>query len=663
MDDNVAALRLSEERLRLIIQNMPVCMDAFDEQGNLVVWNAECERVTGYSAAELVNNPRAMEILYPDQAYRDRMVQQWLERGNDYRDWEWEITAKDGTKKTIAWSNISGRVPIPGWASWSLGVDVTQRKKVEEQIRVGQRRTRAILETALDCIITTDNQGLILEFNPAAEKAFGYARSQVIGKPIAELIIPPEYREKHHAGMKRYLATGIANVLGRRLELPAMRSDGSIFPAEIYITAIEGEGLRTFTANLRDISDRKRTDEEREALLESERAARADAERANRLKDEFLSTLSHELRTPLNAILGWTQLLRTGRLNEMERTQGLEVIERNVRVQAQIIDDLLDMSRIISGKVRLDVQRIAVSPVIEAAIGTVRPAADAKEIRIHAVLDSEAGAVMGDPNRLQQVVWNLLSNAIKFTPKGGRVQVVLRREESHVMIAVSDTGQGIAPEFMPYVFERFRQGDASTTRTHGGLGLGLAIVKQLVELHGGTVSAESPGAGQGATFTVALPIAIVHAGEGPDRRAASKPAIIFNPQQPVLKGVKVLVVDDELDGLALVRRILEESQATVFTATSTDEGLQAFEEHKPDVVLSDIGMPGQDGYQFIRQIRERGVARGGNVPAAAVTAFARSEDRRRAMLAGYQTHVSKPVEPAELVAVVASLAGRTGNFA
>ena len=399
-------------------------------------------------------------------------------------------------------------------------------------------------------------------------------------------------------------------------------------------------------------------------LFEATRRARLEAENANRLKDEFLATVSHELRTPLNAILGWARLLHLGNLEDESRARAVEIIERNALAQSQLIEDILDVSRIITGKLRLDVTPVEVGQLVADAVETVRPTAEAKGVRLQAVLDTKANLVRGDSHRLQQVLWNLLSNAIKFTPKGGRVMVELSRIDSHVEIAVTDTGKGIRPEFLPYVFDRFRQGDSSTIREHGGLGLGLAIVRHLTDLHGGSASAFSAGEGQGATFTVTLPLAILRERKEPiDRRTRLAPAVegsISIGPDPELKGVRVLVVDDDPDARELLRMVLERTGAELRVAASTNEALTIFKEWMPDVLVSDVGMPGKDGFELIRQVRALPHSEGGSVPAAALTAYATGEDRLKALTSGFQIHVAKPVEPLELIAVVASLAGRTG---
>jgi signal transduction histidine kinase len=414
---------------------------------------------------------------------------------------------------------------------------------------------------------------------------------------------------------------------------------------------------------------RKEAAAELERHLASATEARLQAEAANRLKDEFLATVSHELRTPLNAVLGWVQLLQVSPFDETATRRALATIERNARAQNQLIEDLLDVSRIITGKLRLDVRQVDLLSVIQAAIDVVRPTAENKGVRIQAVLDPLAGPVSGDPGRLQQVAWNVLANAIKFTPRGGRVQIRLERVNSHVEIVVSDTGVGIDPDFKPYVFERFRQADASSSRPYGGLGLGLAIVRHLVDLHGGTVRAESEGIGQGATFVIGLPLTVAHSistgagragtGAGGEDRVhpAAGAALPFTPS-PVLSGLRVLVVDDEPDARALVTAILEHCEASVVTASSVAEALGVLDRETIDVVVSDIEMPGEDGYSFIRKLRARAAEGKSWIPAAALTAYSRAEDRHRAMVEGYQIHIPKPVEPAELVAVVSSLAGR-----
>lgn len=413
-----------------------------------------------------------------------------------------------------------------------------------------------------------------------------------------------------------------------------------------------------------DISDQKDTDRRHEEMLASERSARAEAERAGRIKDEFLATLSHELRTPLNAILGWSQILMRSTKNLPEKvTDGLRTIERNARAQAQIIEDLLDMSAIISGKVRLDLQHVDLATLIREAIDTCRPAADAKGVRLTAALEECTATVIGDPARLHQVMWNLLNNAVKFTPERGGVHVRLKCVDSRVEASVSDTGEGIRPEFLPYVFDRFRQADGSTTRRHGGLGLGLSIVKHLVELHAGSVEVTSMGEGHGSTFIVSLPLTTMHPERLPAPPASPSEGGVDAPvphpdHRAAIAGVKVLVVDDEPDARALVRRLLEDCDAIVSTAASAAEGLAKLQAERPDVLVSDVGMPGSDGYHLLRQVRALTEELGGKTPALALTAYARAEDRMHAMHAGFQVHVSKPVQPAELITMVARLAWR-----
>jgi CheY-like chemotaxis protein/two-component sensor histidine kinase len=392
-----------------------------------------------------------------------------------------------------------------------------------------------------------------------------------------------------------------------------------------------------------------------------EQMARAEAEHANRLKDEFLATVSHELRTPLNAIIGWSHMLRQGRLDERTVTRAIETIERNAQSQAQLVEDILDVSRMITGKLRLNIAAVDVASVINAAIDCVQLAADSKDIQLEVTLDPSARRVNGDESRLQQVVWNLLSNAIKFTPQGGRVSVRLERTGSSAQIRVSDTGEGIQPNILPYIFDRFRQGDGTSTRRHGGLGLGLAIVRHLVELHGGTVHADSAGEGSGATFTVRLPLTpapelakkrrpeleTLRADEEAGGRAASL---------PTLEGVRVLLVDDDPDTLQMLTAMLSAYKAEVHAASSAAEALEALQWHKPDVLVSDLAMPCEDGYTLISKVRALEAASGRHVPAVALTAYIRIEDRTRALSAGFNLFVPKPVEPHELLTAIANLA-------
>jgi signal transduction histidine kinase/CheY-like chemotaxis protein len=416
--------------------------------------------------------------------------------------------------------------------------------------------------------------------------------------------------------------------------------------------------------NARLLEAAKLAAEEREKLLAGERMALAEAERMLEMKDEFLATLSHELRTPLNAILGWSQMLRRGVRTEADMHKGLDTIERNARAQAQLIEDLLDMSRINSGKLRLDIQPLEPGVVIQAAAETVRPAAEAKGIRLEIRVDPDTGWISGDSARLQQVVWNLMSNAIKFTPKGGTVQVLVERVSSHIEISVGDSGVGIDKEFLSHVFERFRQADGSITRRYGGLGLGLSIVRSLVELHGGTVHVTSPGVGFGSTFMVMLPLVAAQSQAlhelRPVARALARTPVSFLGTD--LSGISVLVVDDETDTREMIRQVLADCNAEVFMASSAEEALVLLQEKRPLLLVSDIGMPDVDGYELLRRVRELGPKLGGAIPAIALTAFARPEDRGRALEAGFQAHIAKPMDLTDFVTNIARIVGtRRGN--
>jgi PAS domain S-box-containing protein len=485
---------------------------------------------------------------------------------------------------------------------------------------------------------------------------FGYTAAEAVGRPIT-LIVPPERRHEEEEVLQR-IRQGLAV---DHFETVRVRKDGTRVDISLTVSPMRSTAGEVIGASkiARDISDRRRVEEERRLSLARERAARAEAEAASRAKDEFLAVLSHELRTPLNAVYGWANILKAGEVDEATAARGLDAIVRNANAQVQLIDDLLDVSRIVSGKMRLDVQHVDLASVVRAALDSMSPAAAAKSIRLQTVLDPRAGPIMGDPSRLQQVVWNLLSNAVKFTPKGGQIQIHLRRINSHVELVVSDTGQGIGPDLLPFLFERFRQGDSSTTRQHEGLGLGLALVKYLAELHGGTVSAYSLGSGKGATFTVKLPLTIVQA--APETEPGEHPTAtrrVRALEGPRLDGLRILVVDDDQDSLDLASAILSGAGGVVTTSRSAAEALDLVRHGRPDVLISDIEMPGEDGYALIRKVRALDRSSGGATPAVALTAYGRVEDRLRTISAGYSMHVPKPVQPAELTTIVASLAGR-----
>ena len=520
---------------------------------------------------------------------------------------------------------------------------------------------RATLECATDGIMAVDESGKVTGFNENFLKMWGIPGAVMSAMDHRQLL---ERCCQRFADPRPFLARIediSASPLPEGFDLLEL-ADGTVIERYSRIQFVNERNVGRVWS-FRDVTERKRAEEARKELLESERFARSEAERASRMKDDFLANLSHELRTPLNAIVGWTQVLRRRNKDDGEVRQGLETIERNARVQTQLIEDLLDMSRITSGKVRLDVQPVHPVSFIEAAVEAVRPAADAKSITLEKILDPAAGPISGDPQRLQQVIWNLLSNAIKFTPKDGRVQVLLERVDSHIEINVADTGIGITPAFLAHAFERFQQADSSSERRHGGLGLGLSIVKQLVELHGGTVQVKSIGEGCGTIVAVHLPLTAVH--EKADDRDRIHPqtpkALSSDFKISDLSGIKVLVVDDEADARDLIKRVLSECSAEVLTAATAGDALLILEKDRPHVLVSDIGMPDVDGFELLRRVRALGRARGGSLPAIALTAFARSEDRTRALRAGFLVHVSKPVEPSELVATVAVVAGRTGE--
>ena len=541
----------------------------------------------------------------------------------------------------------------------SLETEVAHRKQTEETLAADRikadgvsRRLTAIIESSDDAIISKDLNGIITSWNPAAERMFGYTAAEAVGKSI-RLIIPVE-RQQEEDKVLKWLRRGERI---DHFDTVRRRKDGTSIEISLTVSPIiDGDGRVVGASKIaRDITDRKRSEAVRERLLAAEQALRAEAERSSRMKDEFLAILSHELRTPLTSMLGWTRVLRARKLDEIATASALEVLERNTRLMAQLIDDLLDMSRIISGKLKIEQEPVDLVTVIEAALESVRPAADAKSLQIATVLDPATGPVWGDALRLQQVLWNLLSNAVKFTPPKGKIEVSLCLENDHARITVTDTGSGIPLEILPRIFDRFRQAEEpSTGRRHGGLGLGLAIAREVVERHGGTIVAESQGPGWGSTFTVTLPMMAEGLLRTPalsvDRYAAS--------EEPVrLDGVRVLVVDDETDTRELLVTVLRDRGADATGATSVCQALEALLALNLNVLISDIGMPDEDGYELIRKVRALGPG-AGQIPAIALTAYARRADRHRALSAGYDLHLAKPVEPTDLARAVANLVER-----
>jgi PAS domain S-box-containing protein len=566
------------------------------------------------------------------------------------------LSTKDGQRRVVEY--VSNLYRTNGHQVIQCNVrDITERKRAEEI----SSHLAAIVETSDDAILSKSLDGIILSWNKGAERIFGYKASEVIGKPI-QILIPPHKVDEEPAILERLKRGEHID----HYETVRVTKDGRTVDISLTISPIKDLNGKTIAASkiARDISERKRSEAEREQLLAYEQIARAEAETANRLKDEFLATVSHELRTPLNAIIGWSHMLRTGRLDQGNIARAIETIERNAKSQAQLVEDILDVSRAITGKLRLDIAPVDVASVINAAIDCVQLAADSKGIRLEVTLDPSARHASGDSNRLQQIVWNLLSNAIKFTPSGGRVEVRLERAGSALQLKVSDTGQGISPNFLPFIFDRFRQADGTSTRHHGGLGLGLAIVRHLVELHGGTVHADSPGEGCGATFTIKLPIPKEDGGKRKAETVSRKDepfaaendlhssTLIPRP----LRGVRVLVVDDDRDTLQMLMIVLSEYGAIVEGASSAAQALEVLQSYKPDVLVSDLAMPGEDGYSLIGKMRSLEVENGKQIPAVALTAYVRVEDRARALSAGFNMFVPKPFESNELITAIANLA-------
>ncbi|WP_169796626.1 PAS domain-containing protein [Chondromyces crocatus] len=644
--------RRLQERFRATFEQAAVGVSLVEPGGRWLHVNQKLVDILGYTPEEL-RGLTYQDLTHPDDMEASLANVARLLSG-EVRSFSMEkrYVRKDG--RTI-WTNIASSLVrgISGEPDHFIKIveDISARKEAEAERALFQ----ALVETSDDLIGFATPEGQTLYLNSAGRRLMGLdSQEEARTKRFSEYLAP----SRDGSSPEEVVATVLRE--GSCAEEVAVRhfKSGEIIPVQQTSIAIRGEGgaLRAIATVARDLREQKRLEAERNRLLVREQQARAAAEEANELKDQFLATVSHELRTPLNAILGWTRMLRTGHLPPERRDRALETVERNARAQTQLIEDLLDISRIMSGKLRIEAHPLDLVTVIEAALETLRPAADAKEIHLDAALGEGPTIILGDAVRLQQVVWNLLSNAIKFTPQGGRVAVQLQRLGDAVDVLVQDSGRGIAQDFLPHVFERFRQAEGSTTRAHGGLGLGLAIVKSLVEQHGGTIRASSEGEGAGATFTVRLPF--VPARQRRQGGPGSLDPEVLHPDDDhprALHGIRVLVVDDEPDARDLLVELLERGGARVISAGSAAEAFELLERVRPDLLVADIAMPGEDGYSLIRKVRALGPAEGGLTRAVALTAYTRSEDEHRALRAGFDRHISKPVDPPRLLTVLADL--------
>jgi PAS domain S-box-containing protein len=641
---------INEAQLRLsaIVTSSEDAIIGTELTGTITAWNPAAERIFGYTATEAIGRPIHMIVPPELQAEEDEVLRR-IGAGETIDHYETVRVRKDGQRVDVSLTVSAIKTPdgrIIGASK--IARDLSRTRRIQRDALL----LATIVESTDDAIVSKDLNGIVTSWNPAAERMFGFSASEMIGQSI-RCIIPDERQQEEDLALSKIRR-------GERVdhyETIRRRKDGTFIPVSLTVSPIRSQDGSVIGASkiARDITNRKRAEEERQHLL---RIARE----SGRMKDEFLATLSHELRTPLNAIVGYIRMLRAGLLTGEKQSRALDIVGRNITSLTQMVEDVLDVSRIISGKVRLDLQSVELPAVIEAAVHTMRPAADAKSVRLESMVDPRTPAVSGDPERLQQILWNLLSNAVKFTDRGGRVQVRLERVRSHVDIAVSDTGAGIPEEFLPHVFERFRQADAGTSRAHSGLGLGLAITRHLVELHGGRISVSSGGPGKGSTFRIELPVRIMHqearVGEPEHARPEEAGAPIGVPQ---LVGIRILAVDDDRDTLALVREILETTGATVVTADSAEQALESLDRSRPDVLLADLAMPQMNGYQLIDRVRRSERADIRQIPAAAFTAYARSEDRTKALRSGFHMHLAKPIDPGELMAAMAALAKRSNE--
>jgi PAS domain S-box-containing protein len=676
--------------LAAIVESSDDAIVSKNLEGIITSWNRGAERMFGYTAADAVG--RSIRLIIPDERHvEESMLLETIRRGGSLENFETVRRRKDGSRLTISLT-VS---PVRDGSGAIVGASKIARDVTEQRRAASQ--TAFLAEAGVVMAASLDYETTLKTIANLAVPAIAdwcavdvvrdgkLARLAVAHVDPAKIALAATIRERYEDPESPNSPSGIvrtgrgvmiANITDQmivaaaagdeeRVRLVRMLGIGSYICVPLVA---HGQTLGALTLVFAE-SGRSYTDDDfrfaqdiayRAALAVDNAHAYDQVQRANRLKDEFLATLSHELRTPLNAILGYSRMIRSGMMTTLDKqARAIETVERNATSLTQIVEDVLDVSRIVAGKLRLDVQAVELPRVVEQAVESILPAANAKGVRVQTVLDPRATPISGDPERLQQVVWNLVSNAVKFTPRGGQVQVRVERVNSHVELIVSDTGIGITQEFLPHIFERFRQADAGSTRAHGGLGLGLAITRHLIELHGGTVHASSAGQGTGATFRVTLPVMIVHPAEFPERRVHPRDARAGSGLPvPDLQGVHVLAIDDDADALAMVREILETTGAQVATVDSARSALEMLDRSTPDVLIADLGMPEMDGFELIAQVRKSASTRARSVPAAALTAYARSEDRAKALRLGFQMHLAKPIDPAELMAAVAALANR-----
>jgi PAS domain S-box-containing protein len=638
--------RVSQE-LAAIVASSADAILGMDLSGTITAWNEAAERMYGYRASEAIG--QSIHVIVPEDRLREeKEVLDRIHVGDRVEHFETVRQRKDGTTFSVSLT-IS---PVRNAAGAVIGAskiarDITDQKRADERFRLA-------VEAAPAAMILVDQAGMIVMINTLAEQVLGYSREEIVRQPI-ERLVPSRYRHQHANFRAGFFSDARQRPMGAGRELYALRRDGSEVPVEIGLSPIESSEGRFVLAAVTDISERKRVEqdiEERRAqLLSREQEARAELERASRMKDEFVAVLSHELRTPLNAVLGYAHLLGSGALSPERARHALDAIQRNAHAQARLVESLLDLSRVMAGKMELDLARLDLSTIIDAAIDVIRPEVDKKGITLAIQVPSGEISLVGDANRLQQVFWNLLSNAVKFTPAGGLIQIHATKRDAQVDVKVIDSGQGIAPEFLPYVFDRFRQEGAGRGKSPSGLGLGLAVVREMVQAHGGTVVAHSDGEGRGSAFTVTLPSTLqvpsrAHVGLGSESTSVGS-----------LSGLNVLVVDDDGDVRELLTLLLESRGATVRAVASTIEALDAVYRKRPDVLLADLRMPDEDGYSLIRQLRTRERQRRlAPIPAIAVTAYASVSDREQAIAAGYDWHLAKPIDPDALSRLVARLA-------